>query len=194
MKKLTLMFGALVMGFMITSCGNSVKDALIADIDAYFDQATAKLEAIDNAEDFLAYAEKMSDGSDIGTYLMERWDKDMTWEDIKLSEKDRNDILVLVNEKMTAYSLAEKEKALQLLGPAIDRFNAIIDLMYSMYQNNQRFDNQVMDDFLDVFNYINMFIDYDNVNDELEERLGDATDKMAEMTTGINQRIAEMYQ
>ena len=163
------------MGFMITSCGNSVKDALIADIDAYFDQATAKLEAIDNAEDFLAYAEKMSDGSDIGTYLMERWDKDLTWEDIKLSEKDRNDILVLVNEKMTSYSLAEKEKALQLLDPAIDRFKAIIDLMYSMYQNNHRFDNQVMDDFLDVFNYINMFIDYDKVNDELEERLGDAT-------------------
>ena len=182
------------MGFLITSCGNSVKDALIADIDAYFDQATAKLEAIDNAEDFLAYAEKMSDGSDIGTYLTERWDKDLTWEDIKLSEKDRNDILVLVNEKMTAYSLAEKEKALQLLGPAIGRFNAVINKMYPMYQANQRFDNETMDEFLDVFNYINMFMGYDNVMDELEERLGDATKKMAEMTLVINQRIAEMNQ
>ena len=189
MKKLAIMFGALVMGFIITSCGNSVKDALIADIDAYFDQALENLEAIDNAEDFLDYAEKMSDGHDIENYLLEKWD-----ENLKISDADYDAVIEHVKDKSTDYFLAEKEKALQLLDPAMDRFNAVIDRMYSMYKNDQRFDNETMDDFLDVFNYINMFMNYDNVMDDLEQRLGDATDKMAEMTPAINQRIAEMNQ
>ena len=189
MKKLTLMFGALVMGFMITSCGNSVNDALIADIDAYFDQATAKLEAIDNAEDFLDYAAKMSDGSDIESYLLERWDKD-----VKISDKDYNDLLDHVKVKSTDYFMAEKNKCIELMEPAIDRFNAIIDKMYPMYQAGQRFDNETMEEFMDVFNYLNMFMDYDNAMDVLEESIGESTDKMGEMTEVINQRITEMYQ
>ena len=34
MKKLAFLFGALVMGFMITSCGESVKDSMMKEIDA----------------------------------------------------------------------------------------------------------------------------------------------------------------
>ena len=184
------MLGALVMGFMIVSCGNSVKDTMIADIDAYFDQALENLAAIDNAEDFLDYAAKMSDGSDIEQYLLKTWDKD-----IKISDKDYNEVIDYVKERSTEYFLAEKNKCLELVGPAIDRFNTLINnKMYPMYQANQRFDNETMEDFLDVFNYINMFMDYENIMDVLEEELGEATDKMAEMTPAINQRIAEMNQ
>lgn len=190
MKKLAIVFGTLVLGFMITSCGNAAKEAMIADIDVYFDQANENLEAIDNAEDFLDYAAKMSDGSDIEKYLLEKWDKD-----INISDKDYSYILDHTKEKSTAYFLAEKEKALQLVGPAIARFNVLINnVMYPMYLDNQRIDNQTMEDFLDVFNYLKMFMDYDNIMDVLEEELGEATDKMAEMTPVINQRIAEMYQ
>lgn len=183
------MFGALIMGFMIVSCGNSVKDTMIADIDVYFNQALENLAAIDNAEDFFDYAAKMSDGSDIEKYLLEKWD-----EDIKISDKDYNEVIDYVKERSTEYFLAEKNKCLELVYPAIDRFNAVINNMYTMYQANQRFDNQTMENFLDVFNYLNMFMDYENIMDVLEEELGDAADKMGEMTPTINQRIAEMNQ
>lgn len=191
MKKFSFVFGALILGFMLVSCSNSskVKNAMIADVDAYFDQALANLDAINDAEDFLDYAAKMSDGSDIESYLLERWDKD-----VKISDKDYNDLLDHVKEKSTNYFMAEKNKCIELMGPAIDRFNAIIDKMYPMYQAGQRFDDETMEEFLDVFNYLNMFMDYDNAMDVLEESIGESTGKMGEMTEVINQRIAEMYQ
>jgi len=189
MKRTAVLLGALIIGFMITSCGNSVKDKMIADIDVYFNQVIENLAAIDNAEDFLDFAAKMSDGSDLENYLTERWD-----EDTKFSENDSNAILEHVKKKSTEYFLTEKNKCLEFVDPAIDEFNAIIDKMYPMYQANQRFDTETMEEFLDVFNYLNMFMDYDNILDVLEERLGDATDKMSEMTPVINQRLEEMNQ
>ena len=189
MKKLAIILGALIMGFLVISCGNSSKDVMVADIDAYFEQAHENLAAIDNAEDFLDYAAKMSDGHDIENYLLEKWD-----ENLKISDADYDAVIEHVKDKSTEYFLAEKEKALQLLGPAMDRFNAVIDKMYPMYQANKRFDNETMDEFLDVFNYISLFLDYDNVIDVLEEELKEATNRMAEMTPAINQRIAEMNQ
>lgn len=190
MKKLVIVFGALIMGFLVISCGNSSKDVMVADIDAYFEQAHENLAAIDNAEDFLDYAAKMSDGSDIEKYLLEKWDNNM-----KISDKDYNYIVDYAKEKSTDYFLAEKEKGLQLVEPSIARFNdLIINKMYPMYQDHRRFDNQTMEDFLDDFNYIRMFLDYQAIMDVLEVELKEATDKMAEMTPVINQRIEEMYQ
>ena len=190
MKKLVIVFGALIMGFLVISCGNSSKDVMVADIDAYFEQAHENLAAIDNAEDFLDYAAKMSDGSDIEKFLLEKWDNNM-----KISDKDYNYIVDYAKEKSTDYFLAEKEKGLQLVEPSIARFNdLIINKMYPMYQDHRRFDNQTMEDFLDDFNYISMFLDYQAIMDVLEVELKEAADKMAEMTPVINQRIEEMYQ
>ena len=56
MKKLTIILAAMVMGFMMTSCGGSVKDSLMKDVDNYFTQAEQKLAAIDNVDDFIAFA------------------------------------------------------------------------------------------------------------------------------------------
>ena len=57
MKKLTAFFGAILLGFVLVSCNNNPKEDILKDIDTFFDQEVATLNAIEDADGMVAYLE-----------------------------------------------------------------------------------------------------------------------------------------
>ena len=57
MKKITLAIAAIIMGFVMASCGTKVAptETILKATQEFFDQAKTKLSSIQSAEDFLAF-------------------------------------------------------------------------------------------------------------------------------------------
>lgn len=187
MKKLAFVFGALIMGFMLTSCGDSLKESVIKDVDAYFTQAEQDLAMIDNAEDFVTFAEIMNDRSDLLDNLSEKYgDRTVTDEDWEAIEN-------YIEERATAYNKAEAEACAKFLTPAIDRFEAILNEMYPQYEAGVPFEEETIDEFLDAYFGVTNFSECENIYPELTDRLEPLFDMEDEMSEVIIARMDELW-
>lgn len=186
MKKLAFVFGALIMGFMLTSCEN-VKDDIIKDIDAYFTQAEQDLNMIDNAEDFVTFAEVMNDRSDLLDQLSEKYGEKT------ISDEDWEAIENYMEERATAYNTAEADKCAEFLTPAIDRFEAIVNAMYPQYEAGTPFDEETLDEFLDAYFGVTAFSECENVYPALSDRLDPLFEMEDEMSETIIARMDEIW-
>ena len=74
------------MGFMLTSCGDSLKESVIKDVDAYFTKAEQTLASIETSEEFVDFALTMNDRSDLMDQLNE------SYGDRTISDEDWNAI------------------------------------------------------------------------------------------------------
>lgn len=179
MKKLTLILAAMVMGFMMTSCGGSVKDSLMKDVDNYFAQAEQKLAAIDNVDDFIAFAVSMNDRSDFLDEL------DKKYGDKTLSEKDNDEVMDYIYDRATAYNKAEALKCAEFLTPIMDRFVKAVDALYTPFVNGDVPEEEVFyamyDEMDQAEDDVLKFADCENIPDELIEQFSAAEDKRAEM-------------
>lgn len=175
------------MGFMVTSCGDSLKESVIKDVDAYFTQAEQNLAMIDNAEDFVTFAEIMNDRGDLLEYLQEKYG------DKTITEKDWDAINTFVEERATAYNKAEAETCAKFLTPAIDRFEAILNEMYPQYEAGVPFEEETIDEFLDAYFGVTAFKDCENVPTELTERLEPLFAMEDEMSETVIARMDEIW-
>jgi hypothetical protein len=187
MKKLAFVFGALIMGFMITSCGESVKDGMIKLVDTYFASAEADLAAIDNVADFLAYAEVMNDRSDLIDQLQEQFGEK------EISDADWEVVENYMYDRATTYNKAESAKCSEFLVPAIERFENIINKMYPQYQEGTPFDEETLDEFLDAYWGVSDFSVCENVDQDLVDRVSPLFDKEDEMSETIIARMDEIW-
>ena len=133
------------MGFMLTSCGDSLKESVIKDVDAYFTKAEQTLASIETSEEFVDFALTMNDRSELMDQLNE------SYGDRTISDEDWNAIESYIEERATAYNQAEAEKCAEFLTPAIDRFEAIVNQMYPQYQEGTPFDEETLNEFLDAY-------------------------------------------
>jgi hypothetical protein len=176
MKKLSLILAAVVMGFIMTSCGGSVKDSIMKDVDNYFTEAETKLAAIDNADDFIAFATSMNDRSEISNTLEERYDGK------KISEEDQEAIEAYIYDRATAYNKAEGLKCGEFLTPIMERF---VNAVEALYNNRDELDEETftamfkeMDEAEDE---VLKFAECENIPEELINMFSDAEAKRAEM-------------
>lgn len=174
------------MGFMLTSCEN-VKDDIIKDIDAYFAQAEQDLNMIDNADDFVAFAEVMNDRSDLLDQLSEKYGEKT------ISDEDWEAIENFIEERATAYNTAEADKCAEFLTPAIDRFEAILSQMYPQYEAGTPFDEETLDEFLDAYFGVTAFSECENVYPALSDRLDPLFEMEDEMSETIIARMDEIW-
>ena len=175
------------MGFMFTSCGDSLKDSIIKDIDEYFTEAERVLGEFDNAEDFVAFAEAMNDRGDLLEYLQEKYG------DKTITEKDGDAINTFVEERATAYNKAEAETCAKFLTPAIDHFETILNKMYPQFQAGTPFDEETLDEFLDAYFGVTKFSECENIYPELSERLEPLFDMEDEMSEVIIARMDQLW-
>ena len=187
MKKLAFVFGALIMGFMITSCGESVKDGMIKLVDTYFASAEADLADIDNVADFLSYAEVMNDRSDLIDQLQEQFGEK------EISDADWEVVENYMYDRATTYNKAESAKCSEFLVPAIERFENIINKMYPQYQEGTPFDEETLDEFLDAYYGVTDFSVCENVDQTLVDRVNPFFDKEDEMSETIIARMDELW-
>lgn len=187
MKKLAFAFGALIMGFMLTSCGDNVKESIMKDVDAYFTGAEQVLATIDNAEDFVTFAEAMNDRDD----LIEQLQAD--YGEKHISDEDWEVIENYMGERATAYNNAEADKCAEFLSPAIDRFEAILNEMYPQYEAGTPFDEETLDEFLDAYFGVTAFSECENIHTELSDRLDPLFEMEDEMSETIVARMDELW-
>ena len=187
MKKLTLAIAAIVMGFMMASCGDSVKDQAIKIIDQYFKEAEDQLALIDNVEDFMTYAEIMSDRSD----LLERLDEQVGEKTI--SDEDMKAVEDYSFERATAYNKAEAAKAAEFIAPALDNLEAVVNELYAKYQAGEALSADKVLEFNQAFGEVAVFSDYDNVLPELSERYDAIGVKIMEMNDAILPILDELF-
>ena len=176
MKKLTIILAAVVMGFVMTSCGGSAKDAVMKDVNDYFTQAEQKLAAIDNVDDFISYAVAMNDRSEFMDVL------DKKYGDKTFTEAEEEEIQNYIYDRATAYNKAEAAKCAEFLTPAMKRFADAVD---ALYYNDDELDEDTffamyyeMDDAEDE---VLKFAECENIPDDLIDIFTDAESKRAAM-------------
>lgn len=187
MKKLAFAFGAIIWGFMLTSCGEPIKDSIIKEIDNYFTAAEQQLSEIDNSEDFLAFANAMSDRSDLLETLDEKYGNK------PISEEDNEAVMNYASERATAYNHKEADKAAEYLTPAIENLEAALEELYAEFQAGEGFSEETIFNFFDAYEPVEEFNEYDNVLPELQERAKIIQDKYEEMSELINATLQEMF-
>lgn len=176
MRRLSLILAAVVMGFIMTSCGSSVKDSIMKDVDNYFTEAERKLAAIDNAEDFITFAISMNDRSEISNALEERY------EGKEISEEDQEAIETYIYDRASAYNQAEGLKCGKFLTPRMERF---VNAVEALYNNRDELDEEtftaMFKEMDEAENEVLKFAKCENIPGELINMFSVAEAKRSEM-------------
>lgn len=177
MKKLTIILAAVVMGFIMTSCGGSVKDSVMKDVDNYFAQAEQKLATIDNADDFIAFAISMNDRSEFMKTIEEKYGEK------KLSQEDQEALQTFIYDRATAYNKAEAQKCSEFLAPIMDRFVKAVDALYN-------FEGEMDED-----TFTAMFTEMDEAEDEVLKfaECENVSEELTDLFTAAELKRAEMF-
>lgn len=134
MKKITLFLGAVVLGFMLVSCGN-IKDQAIKELGAYYDNETAEFNKVQNADDFWAYIDAWdSRSSSFFESFNKTYPMDSLMNFVGMSEKDNEELLNFYNECYDKHQKMINLKAFELYEPMLsdaenarNDFDAFVD-------------------------------------------------------------------
>ena len=190
MKKITLAIAAIIMGFVMASCGGGsekAKESMIKDADEYFTKAEQTLAQIDNTEDFLMFVESMKDRSDLLESMKKKYDN-------KITDEDLDAACDVIYERASVYNKVEAEKAKEFMGPELDIIENYVNELYAQFQAGNELDKETVKNFDDAYvNFLKKYKDYDNVLPELQKRRDAIWGKMDEMNEVLIAKLKEIY-
>lgn len=105
MKKLTIIITAVIIGFVMISCGNKEKD-LMNKANELYTQAETELNAIDNWDGFVTFFQNFKQKSD---------DFKAGYSNLKLSQETQD----FLSDKKEAFDQMESQKAGELFAPIL---------------------------------------------------------------------------
>ena len=190
MKKITLTIAVVIMGFVMTSCGTKVSptETILKTAQEFFDQAKAKLSAIDNAEDFLAFIDNFNTERDefsqnlFADYVDEEGNlKGFTEEEIGNLQPKLSDIA-------TDYNKVEATKAAEFMAPIIERYENVVNALYEAAGNvdTEAF-HKLTEDFEAAEADLRPWANYDNVLPELQQRSQAAEAQLNEILEALDE-------
>ena len=178
MKKLTLIIAAVVMGFMLSSCGGpSIVEQLNTEVDNFFAQAEEKVSAIDNSEDFLQFWETMEiDKENFLNGLDEKFGGK------EISDEEMEQFQNHMYERASAYNKVEAAKAAEFLTPLVEQYeNAVNAIAEGVGEVDPETFHALTENFEQAEDALRPFAEYDNVLPELRERLQAAEARLNEI-------------
>lgn len=107
MKKLTMIVAAVIIGFVMTSCGNKEKK-LMNKANELYTQAETELNAIDNWDGFVTFFQNFKQKSD---------DFKAGYSNLKLSQETQD----FLSNKKEAFDQMESQKAGELFAPILEK-------------------------------------------------------------------------
>ena len=154
MKKVTLLLGAVVLGFMLTSCENKKETALNL-FNTFFDEELAELNKVEDSDGWLAYYDAASERFDnFFSMLNEKLPLDENDNIIGLSQADSDEALKVYDDRMDDYLAKRDAKGSALYEPYIDDLeNSFMDIMnlLDQYQSASDVPDEVFDPLYDKF-------------------------------------------
>ncbi|MBR3710050.1 MAG: hypothetical protein IKM99_03705 [Bacteroidales bacterium] len=127
MKKLSLVLGALIMTFIMSSCANK-KDAVIAVMNTFFNDEMTALNNVANADQLLEYIDAAEGRFNA---FFEKMDKEypITEDDefIGFSKEDSDAAMQVYNDRMDAYLEARDTKGGEYYEPYLAEAETVLD-------------------------------------------------------------------
>ena len=154
MKKVTLLLGAIVLGFMLTSCENK-KQSAINLFNTFFDEEVSILNKVEDADGWMAYYDAASERFDnFFNMLNEQVPLDDDGNIIGLKQADSDEALKIYDDRMDDYLAKRDEKGAALYEPFISdlegSFEEILGL-FDQYENVEDVPDEVFDPLYDKF-------------------------------------------
>ena len=184
MKKITLAIAAVVIGFVMASCGNSVspKETILKATEDFFAQAKTNLQTINNAEDFLAFVNNFAQEKD--TFIQNVFADYMDEEgNLKgFTEEELTDLQTQLGDMASAFNQEEALKAAEFITPLVENYENAVNALYDAIGNaDEETFHQLVENFEDAEAGLSVFAAYDNVLPELQERAQAAQMKLDEV-------------
>jgi len=190
MKKITLAIAVVIMGFVMASCGTKVSptETIVKATQEFFDQAKAKLLAIDNAEDFLAFIDSFNaEREEFSQNLFADYVDDEG--NIKgFTENELENLQTKFTEIATDYNKEEATKAAEFLTPLIEKYETVVNAL-SEAADNEDFEtfHNLAADFEAAEANLRPWGNYDNVLPELQQRAQAAESKLNEILSALGE-------
>lgn len=184
MKKITLAIVAVVMGFVMASCGNSVspKETILKATQDFFAKAKTELQTIDNAKDFLAFVDNFAKEKDafIQDVFADYVDEDGN---IKgFSEEEITDLQDQLVGMANDFNKEEANKAAEFLTPLVENYENAVNALYdAVGKSDEDTFHQLVENFENAEEGLSVFAAYDNVLPELQDRAQAAEQKLNEV-------------
>ncbi len=187
MKKITLAIVAVIVGFVMSSCGSSTtpSETILKATDEFFTQAENNLQNIEDAEGFMAYFKNFeNEKADFVQKLFANY-MDNDGNITGFTEEEFTDLQNKLADRATAYNKVEGAKCAEFLSPIMDRYEQAVEAFWAKYQAQETIDedtfNAMNEELNQAENQVFIFADYDNILPELQERYAAAAAKQAEM-------------
>ena len=184
MKKITLAIAVVIMGFVMTSCGTKVSpsETILKAAQEFFDQAKAKLSAIDNTEDFLAFINSFNaEREEFSQNLFADY-VDEEGNVTGFTEEEIVNLQTKLSNIATEYNKEEANKAAEFIAPIIERYeNAVNALSEAIGNADEETFDKLVEEYESVESELALFEDYDNVLPELQERGQAAESKLKQI-------------
>lgn len=145
MKKLSLVLGALVMTFMLSSCTNK-KDAVIKIFNTFFDKEVASLNEVVNADQFLDFL-TASEGRFNEFYAMLDKDYPINENDefIGFSQDESEAAMKVYTDRLEAFEALRDTKGAELFEPYVTKFEDVVNGLVDDILNERVVDENVVD-------------------------------------------------
>ena len=178
MKKFTLAIAAVMIAFLMTSCGGeSPKEKIMKATDEFFAKAEQELQNITNGDDFMAHFYQFENDKQafLENVLADYFDEDGNIKGI--SESEGAEIEEYISERATAYNQAESKKAYEFMEPIVAKYEAVINSIYETVAAGQPIEG-LANDFEAIETELANYADFDNVPTELQQRAQAAEAKL----------------
>lgn len=180
MKKLATVLGAIVIGFSIVSCTHSPKEAIMKEVTEFFAQATAKIQAIDNAGDLLNFINSFDqERNNFGEQLDKKYGLNDKGLYKGMDAAGMEALMDEINNTATEYNKIEYAKCGEIMEPFIARIEKAAKGLYELFQAGGEPDDNLVNEYLTGMEELAPYADI--VPEELADRYYQADSLMNEM-------------
>lgn len=154
MKKVTLLLGAIVLGFVLTSCENK-KQTAVNLFNTFFDEELAQLNKVEDADGWMAYYDAASERFDnFFSMLNEKLPLDENDNIIGLKQADSDEALKVYDDRMDDYLAKRDAKGAALYEPFISDLEGSFDnimALFDQYEKVEDVPDEAFDPLYDAF-------------------------------------------
>lgn len=138
MKKVTLLLGAIVLGFVLTSCENK-KQTAVNLFNTFFDEELAQLNKVEDADGWMAYYDAASERFDnFFSMLNEKLPLDENDNIIGLKQADSDEALKVYDDRMDDYLAKRDAKGSSLYEPFISDLEGSFDNIIALFDQYEK--------------------------------------------------------
>lgn len=182
MKRLSLILGAVVIGFLFSACTKSPKEPIMKETEAFFAEAENTVKAITNAEDFLKFFKDFSwQKDDFMQNLFSKYPTDAEGKLKGITDEELEELNTFIQDCETAYKTVEVAKCAEVVDPVLARYERAVQALYACHQAGTDLEDALVDEFEAAYAALEPCLMLDDLPASMHERFQAADTMLEEM-------------